>query len=76
MSQTSDLKEAVSQLGVDLGEAISRVEAKIVELGLPDPDLSADIAAIKNVSAALDGLVAAPAPAPAPEPAPVEPPAA
>ncbi len=70
MGQTEDLKTAVAQLGVDFTEALARVEAKVAELGEPDPDLSADIAKLKEISVGLDALVAAPVvPEPEPDPA-------
>lgn len=62
VAQTEDLRAAVAQLGTDVGEAIARVEAKISSLGEPDPDLTADIAAIKDASARLDRLAEEPAP--------------
>lgn len=58
MGQTEDLRSAVSQLGTDLSEAVSRVEAKIDSLGEVDPDLTADIAAIREASTKLDALAA------------------
>jgi outer membrane murein-binding lipoprotein Lpp len=73
VSQVDDLRSAVAQLGVDLGEAVARVEAKVAELGDPDPDLTADIAAIRDASARLDALVASPV-EPEPDPdTPVDP---
>jgi hypothetical protein len=74
MGQTEDLKSSISQLGVDLGEAVSRVEAKIGELGEPDPDLSAEIAKLRTFSQQLDSLAAeapVPDPGPSPDPGPV-----
>lgn len=69
MGQTEDLRTAVAQLGVDLGEAISRVEARIVALGEPDPDLSAEIASLRQFSESLDSLGAdAEVAEPTPEP--------
>jgi hypothetical protein len=68
MSQVSDLRAAIAQMGTDLGEAITRVEAKIANLGEVDPDLTADIASMREASMKLDALAADPA---APEPAPV-----
>ena len=79
MAQIDDLRAAIAQVGVDLGEAIARVEARVAALGDPDPDLTADIAALQDVSARLDGLQASPAepeptePGPNPNPNPVEP---
>jgi hypothetical protein len=70
MGQTEDLKSAVSQVGVDLGEAVSRVEAAIARGGEPDPDLSAEIANLRRFSEQLDSLAAEPAPDPAPAPTP------
>lgn len=58
MSQIEELRSAISQLGTDLLEAVQRVEQKIGELGQPDPDLSADIAAIREMSTRLDSLAA------------------
>jgi hypothetical protein len=58
MAQIDDLRAAIAQVGTDLGEAVSRVEAKITELGEPDPDLTADIANLRSVSSQLDSLVA------------------
>jgi hypothetical protein len=58
MGQTEDLKTAVAQVGVDLGEAVTRVEAKIAELGEVDADFSPEIEALRNASTSLDGLVA------------------
>ena len=72
VGQTEDLRAAVAQVGVDLGEAVARVEAKIVALGEPDADLSADIAKLKEFSATLDSI-ATEAPE-TDEPPPVEPP--
>ena len=79
MGQTEDLKSAVSQVGVDLGEAVARVEAAIARGGEPDPDLTAEIANLRRFSEQLDSLAAdapgpspePPEPAPAPDPAPV-----
>jgi ABC-type transporter Mla subunit MlaD len=68
VAQIDDLRAAIGQLGVDLGEAIARVEAKIAELGEPDADITADIQKIRDVSAALDDLVASPAPPEEPAP--------
>ncbi len=59
MAQVDDLRAAISQVGVDLGEAVARVQAKIEELGEPDPDLTADIANLQSISTQLDSLVAA-----------------
>ena len=77
MGQFEDLQAAVGQLGVDLNVAVARVEAMIAELGEPDPDLSAQLAAIRDASERLDALAAEPpppqpepGPAPEPEPAP------
>src|SRR5215207_5857677 len=90
MGQFDDLRSGiaqvsanVAQVGVDLGEAVTRVEAKIRELGEPDPDLTADIAALtaagtqlSDVSGQLDALAATPpSPVAGPgEPAPTVPP--
>lgn len=63
MAQVDDLRSAISQLGTDLSEAIARVETKISELGEPDPDLTNDIAAIREASAKLDSLAAGEPPA-------------
>lgn len=74
MSQIQDLRDSLAQLGTDLSEqnvalseAMARVEAKILELGEPDADLTADIQAVRDASAGIDaataslqGLVAAP----------------
>lgn len=74
VAQTEDLRAAIGdladhqrQLGVDLGEAVDRVEAKLAALGEPDPDLTADIASIRGVSdqladasSRLDALAAGP----------------
>jgi hypothetical protein len=72
MGQYEDLKATIAQVGVDLGEAVGRVEAKIASLGDPDPDLTADIEALRSVSTQLDALAADPAPTP-PTPEPVPP---
>lgn len=69
MGQFEDLQAAVGQLGTDLNEAVARVEAKIAELGEPDPDLTAQLAAIRDASTRLDALAAEPPP-PQPEPDP------
>ena len=58
MGQFDDLRTAIGQLGTDLSEAVSRVETKIAALGDPDPDLSADIEALRAASAQLDALAA------------------
>lgn len=60
MSQVDDLRAGIAQVRVDLSEAVDRVMAKIAELGDVDPDLSADIAALGEIGASLDALVAAP----------------
>jgi hypothetical protein len=73
MTQIDDLRAAIAQVGTDLGEAIARVDAKVSSLGEPDPDLTADIDALKAVSASLDNLVAE-SPAEPPAEGPVEPP--
>ena len=67
LSQVEDLRTAIGQLGTDLGEAIARVEAKLIAAGDPDPDLTADIAAIKEASTRLDALAADPVVEPAPD---------
>lgn len=63
MSQLDDLRSAIAQVGTDLGEAVERVNSKIAELGEPDADLSAEIEALRSVSAQLDDLGAGEEPA-------------
>lgn len=78
MGQYEDLKATIAQVGVDLGEAVGRVEAKIAALGDPDPDLSSDIAALQGISQQLDALASDPVPPtpPSPPDAPPTPPPA
>jgi hypothetical protein len=69
MSQTEDLRTAIAELGTDLGEAVTRIEAKLADA---DVDISAEIAQLHAFGDSLDALAADPAADPAE--GPVDPP--
>lgn len=56
MAAIDDLRAAIEQVGSNLAAAVARVEAKIAELGEPDPDLSADIARLQDIGGQLNDL--------------------
>jgi hypothetical protein len=58
MAQIDDLRAAIDQVGVDLAEAVTRIENRINELGDPDPDLTVEIAKLRDISTTLDSTVA------------------
>jgi hypothetical protein len=68
MTQLEDLQAAIAQVGVDLGEAATRIEAKLAE---GNPDLSDEIATLRGYGETLDSIAADPVePPPDPEPEP------
>lgn len=56
MAQIDDLRAAIEQVGTNLTAAVTRVEAKITELGGVDPDLSGDIARLQEIGGQLEDL--------------------
>src|SRR5687768_13265839 len=71
MTQNEDLNAAIAQVGTDLGEAVTRIEAKLAEA---DVDLTDEIAQLRGYSDQLDGLGADPVEEPVDPEEPVEPP--
>jgi hypothetical protein len=70
MTQNEDLNEAISQLGVDIGEATDRIEAKLAD---GNTDLTDEIATLRGFSTSVDALAADAAEPPVDPPAdPVE----
>jgi hypothetical protein len=57
MANIDDLNAAITQLSIDLGEAVTRIEAKIAA---GNPDLQPEVDAIRAASATLDALAADP----------------
>lgn len=64
MTDIDGLNAAIAQLGVDLGEAVARIEAKLAGT---DIDLSDEISTLRGFSEQLDALGADPV-EPPPEP--------
>lgn len=56
MAQIDDLRAAIAQVGTDIAEAVDRIQARLAALGEPDPDLSADIARLGELSSQIDAL--------------------
>lgn len=56
VAKIDDLRTAIEQVGTNLAAAVTRVEAKIAELGEPDPDLTADIARLQDIGTQLNDL--------------------
>lgn len=68
----ADVSAATSRHAAALQDAVGRVEAKISSLGEPDPDLTAELASLRDAAASLDSQttaleqLAAATPSPAP----------
>lgn len=69
MSQTEDLRAAITDLGTDLSEAVTRIETKLADA---DVDLSAEIDQLRSFGDSLDALGADPEEPPVDPDVPVE----
>lgn len=56
MGQVDDLRSAIEENAGAAADAVSRVEAKLAELGEPDADLTADIQTIKDATAQIRSI--------------------
>lgn len=56
VAKIDDLRAAIAQVGANLTAAVARVEAKMAELGEPDPDMTGDIAKLQDISTQLENL--------------------
>jgi hypothetical protein len=79
-AQVTELRATHEALKSEVGSTAARVAAKLDDLsnrlvaaGEPDPDISADVQAAKDLVAQLQQIAAEPTPEPEPELEPVEP---